>query len=120
MNVLFVQNQPLLATALQITLQKKGFNLIVSDLKSIPTGVLLHTQPAVVIADISTAIGISYLEEAKKLFIPVLVIAANNAHNNLQTAFDKGADDYISLPLSLSELALRVGILTLRSSVAVA
>jgi DNA-binding response OmpR family regulator len=98
-------------------MRSKGFDLVVSEDTTHANAVMAEVNPNIVIADISQGGGISYVEEAKKKNVPVIVISANGKENDLQNAFDKGADDYICLPLSLSELALRVSILT-RSSVA--
>ena len=117
MKVLFVQERPFLATALKLTMRSKGFDLIMfeDDLPAICK--IDEVKPQVVIADISQQNALSFVEEAKKNNLPVIVISANGKENELQQAFDKGADDYICLPLSLSELALRVSLLT-RSMVA--
>jgi two-component system OmpR family response regulator len=117
MKVLFVQEHPFLATALKLTMLSKGFDLIVSEDTMHASKVMNSVNPNIVIADISQGEGISYVTEAKKKNVPVIVISANGKENELQQAFDKGADDYVCLPLSLSELALRVSILT-RSRVA--
>ncbi len=111
MKVLFVQEKPFLAAALQLTMRSKGFELILSE-DTLPANLIINkVRPGVVIADISQENALSYVEEAKKNHLPVIVISANGKENELQRAFDKGADDYICLPLSLSELALRVRIL---------
>jgi DNA-binding response OmpR family regulator len=112
MKVLFVQEHPFLATALELTMSRKGFDLVVADETSHPNTVMNSVNPNIVITDISQGDGLCYVEAAKKKNVPVLVISANGKENELQQAFDKGADDYICLPLSLSELALRVSILT--------
>ncbi|MGI8637870.1 MAG: response regulator [Segetibacter sp.] len=111
MKVLFVQEKPFLAAALQLTMRSKGFELILSEDTSPANLIINKVKPGVVIADISQENALSYVEEAKKNHLPVIVISANGKENELQQAFDKGADDYICLPLSLSELALRVRIL---------
>lgn len=112
MKVLFVQEHPFLATALKLTMLSKGFDLILLQDNSNPHRVLEQLKPAVVIADISELNGLRYLEQAKLMNVPVIVISANDKEDNLQKAFEKGADDYICLPLSLTELALRVKVLT--------
>ena len=117
MKVLFVQEHPFLATALKLTMLSKGFDLVVSEDTSHPISVIEEVNPGLVITDISQGDGIAYVVEAKKKNVPVIVISSNGKEDQLQQAFDKGADDYICLPLSLSELALRVSILT-RSQVA--
>ena len=112
MKVLFVQEHPFLATALNLTMRSQGFDLVVSEDTSHANAVMNEVNPNIVIADISQGDGICYVEEAKKKNVPVIVISANGKENELQQAFDKGADDYVCLPISLSELALRVSILT--------
>jgi len=118
MKVLFVQEQTFLATALRLTLVTKGYDLVVSDDSQSPSTAIDATNPNIVIADISKRTGLLYVEEAKKKNVPVIVISKSGAEDELQKAFDKGADDYISMPLSISELALRVSILTKTKAVA--
>lgn len=117
MKVLFVQEQPFLATALKLTMLSKGFELIVSEDTSRPFSVIDEVNPNIIIADITQGAGINYVEEAKRKKLPIIVISSNGREDELQDAFDKGADDYLCLPISLSELALRVSLLT-RSRVA--
>jgi len=118
MKVLFVQEHPFLATALKLTMLSRGFDLILSQDNSNPHNVINEINPGVVIADISNGHGFSYVEEAKLMNVPVIVISANDKEEMLQKAFEKGADDYICLPLSLTELALRVSVLTRTKAVA--
>lgn len=111
MKVLFVQEHPFLATALKLTMLSKGFDLIVSEDTRHAFSVIDEINPNIVIADISQGDGIAYVAEAKKKNVPVIVISANGHEDQLQRAFDNGADDYLCLPLSLTELALRVSLL---------
>lgn len=117
MKILFVQEEPFLATALQLTMLSKGYDLVVSKDTSHAFSVMDEVNPNIVITDITQGDGMSYVTEAKRKNVPVIVISSNSREDQLQDAFDKGADDYICLPLSLSELVLRVSILT-RSRVA--
>ena len=112
MKVLFVQEHPFLATALKLTMLSKGFDLVVSEDTSHASSVINDVNPNIVITDITQSDGIAYVVEAKKKNVPVIVISANGNEDELQRAFEKGADDYLCLPLSLAELALRVSILT--------
>ena len=115
MKVLFVQEEPFLAPTLKLTMLLKGFNLVVSEDIVNASAVINEVNPHVVVADISKGEGISYVLEAKKKNMPVIVLSENGMETELQQAFDQGADDYLSLPISFSELALRVSILTRRS-----
>lgn len=112
MTVLFVQEQPFLATALKLTMRSKGFDLVVSEDNTPADCKIDEVKPQVVIADISQANALAFVEEAKKNNLPVIVISENGKESKLQEAFDCGADDYICMPLSFTELALRVRLLT--------
>ncbi len=118
MKVLFVQEQTFLATALRLALITHGYELIVSNEKISPSVAIETYGPHIIIADITRNSGFNYVEEAKKKNVPVIVICNNGGEDSLQKAFEKGADDYISMPLSFAELALRVNILTKKYSLA--
>ena len=118
MKVLFVQEQTFLATALRLTLLTKGYELVVSNESVSASRAIDLYNPNIVIADISRGRGLNYVEEAKKKNLPVIVISNNADEEELNKAFEKGADDYISMPLSFTELALRVSILTQKCAVA--
>ena len=112
MKVLLVQHNPVLSTALELTLKAKGYDLILSDANTQPNRTINNINPSIIIADITVDSGIHYIEAAKKKNLPVIVISENGEEDVLQQAFDKGADDYVSMPLSLYEVSLRVSILT--------
>lgn len=112
MKVLFVQEQPFLSAALSLTLSYKGYDLIYSNESSHPISTINQINPQILITDINHAKGIEYLLEAKKKNVPVIVISRNGKEDELQKAFNMGADDYMCVPLSFQELALRVSLLT--------
>ncbi len=112
MKVLFVQEQPTLMPALKLTLENRGFGLVVCNGTLNPHSVIDAVHPDIVIADITKERGLSYVKEAKSKNLPVMVLSSHDNDEKLQAAFEKGADDYITMPLSLPELALRVSLLT--------
>ena len=118
MKVLFVQEHPFLTTALKLTMLSRGFDLVLSQDTLHAHTVINEVNPGIVIADITQGNGINYVEEAKLKNVPIIVISANDTEDLLQKAFEKGADDYVCLPLSLSELALRASVLTRTKAVA--
>lgn len=111
MKVLFVQEKPFLSTALKLTLSLKGYDLVFSPSNSLPVSIIDEVNPAVLITEINTVVGIKYLIEAKKRNVPVIVISQNGKEDELQRAFNLGADDYMCIPLSLQELTIRVNLL---------
>lgn len=112
MKVLFMQEQPFLSTALKLTMRSKGYDIVFSENDTLSAGLIEKINPGVVIADISNGTNLQCIDEAKKNNVPVIVISSSEKEEELQLAFDRGADDYICLPLCFSELALRVNKLT--------
>jgi len=102
----------MLYTALKLTLRKKGFQLVVVSASSSPVSTICNLHPSVIITDITSAGSFNFIEEAKRKDLPVIVITKNGQENLLQIAFEKGADDYVIMPISIAEIALRVCILT--------
>lgn len=109
MKVLFMQEQPFLSTALKLTMRSKGYEVV---FKKDNTTTFEEVNPGVVVADISNGNNLTCIEEAKRHNVPVIVVSNGEKEEELQIAFDHGADDYICLPLCFSELALRVNKLT--------
>lgn len=66
MKVLFVQENPILPTALSLTLMAKGFSLIFSSRSKNYLFQVEHENPAVIILDLANPNWCSYLAEAKK------------------------------------------------------
>ncbi|WP_207494967.1 response regulator transcription factor [Aridibaculum aurantiacum] len=113
MKVLFVQSKPALTAALQLTFLRQGYQLLFcnSAIEAIET--LLKHDVALVVVDIMTpAIGLEFVSTIKKYELPVIVLSALGHEEQLQKAFEMGADDYVNLPYSFNELSLRVNLLT--------
>ena len=53
-----------------------------------------------------------------KNFIPILMITARDAFDDMQTGFSSGTDDYMIKPVNVNEMVLRVGALLRRSQIA--
>lgn len=115
MKVLFIQEQTFLATALRLAFITKGYDLHVSNENISPETTIEAYNPSIIIADITKGRGYNYVEEAKRKNVPVIVICNNAGENNFEKAIDKGANDYLSMPLSFAELVLKVNTLTQNS-----
>jgi DNA-binding response OmpR family regulator len=50
--------------------------------------------------------------------IPVMIITAKDAFDDMQTGFSSGSDDYMVKPVNVNEMVLRVGALLRRSQIA--
>jgi DNA-binding response OmpR family regulator len=113
MKVLFVQEEPLLATALKLTLQKEGYEVNFCKNATEAVKALNAYHPDLLIADIMLYQKRKQLSSgARRKKIPVILLGSSSSEEQLQLAFDLEADDYAALPLSLPELSLRVNKLT--------
>ena len=113
MKVLFVQSKPALAAALQLTLLRQGFEVIFCKSAFEAIDNILRHRPQLVVLDIMTpAIGVKFVSAVKKYNLPVIVLSAFGHEEQLQKAFDLGADDYVNLPFSMNELTLRLNLLS--------
>jgi DNA-binding response OmpR family regulator len=109
MKVLFVQKEPLLATALKITLGKEGYEVIFCKNSNQALHFITSSQADFLIADIVLLKdALQMISTAKDRNIPVIILSKHGYEDQLQAAFDLEVDDYVSLPLSLPELSLRV------------
>jgi DNA-binding response OmpR family regulator len=113
MKVLFVQNKPALAAALQLTLLRQGFEVIFCKSATEAVDNILKYDPKLVVLDIMTpSMGLEFVKTMKNYNLPVIVMSAFGHEEQLQKAFEMGADDYVNLPYSMNELTLRVNLLS--------
>src|SRR5205085_347215 len=119
MKVLFVQNKPAMATALQLTFIKQGFEVIFTPNSTDAIECIFKHRPKLVILDIMTPTsGVEFVSALKKYNIPVIVLTALGDEVQLQKAFDLGADDYMNQPYSMAELSLRANLLVKAKAIA--
>jgi DNA-binding response OmpR family regulator len=113
MKVLLVQSKPMLATALQLTFLRQGFEVIFCSSATEAVDNILRHQPKLIILDMLTpSVGVEFVSGLKKMNLPIIVLSAFGSEEQLQKAFDMGVDDYVNLPYSMSELLLRANLLT--------
>jgi DNA-binding response OmpR family regulator len=119
MKVLFVQEEPMLATALKLTLLKEGYEISFCKTAGEAINAMRASHPDILIADIALSQKSKQLvSDAKRNKIPIILLGNSASEEQLQLAFDMEADDYAASPLSLPELSLRVNKLTHHRSVA--
>jgi DNA-binding response OmpR family regulator len=113
MKVLFVQSKPMLATALHLTFLSQGFEVIFCNSAFSAVENIVKHDPKLVILDMMVpSIGVEFVSAIKKFNLPIIVMSAFGSEEQLQKAFDNGADDYVNMPFSMSELVLRTNLLT--------
>lgn len=112
--LLLAEDDDLLASLLNFRLKKAGYDvLLASDGQQVKE--LLKTQiPDIIVSDImmpyfSGIELIDFVRNELKSQVPVIIISSAGNEQNVLSAFELGANDFISKPVSPSELLVRVG-----------
>lgn len=111
--LLLAEDDELLASLLNFRLEKGGYEVQVSsDGRAVKEHLAEHT-PDLIISDImmpyfSGMELIDYVRKELNLSTPIIIISSAGNEENVLTAFELGANDFISKPISPSELLVRV------------
>ncbi|MFV8782703.1 response regulator [Microbulbifer sp. SA54] len=119
MNILLVEDDPLLAQGLQQALRQAEYSVVHTAQGEHADGLLLAQEMDLMILDLGLPDidGLDVLRRlrARKHRIPVLVLTARDGIDQQVQALDLGADDYLEKPFDLRELEARVRALLRRS-----
>lgn len=111
--LLLAEDDELLASLLNFRLKKGGYEVHVSrDGREVKEHLSEHT-PDLIISDImmpyfSGMELIDYVRTELNLKTPIIIISSAGNEENVLNAFELGANDFISKPVSPSELIVRV------------
>ena len=112
--LLLAEDDELLASLLNYRLEKGGYLVhLVHDGKEVKE-FLKTSIPDIIVTDImmpyfSGIELVDYVRNELQLQIPVIIISSAGNEENVLNAFELGANDFISKPVSPSELLVRVG-----------
>lgn len=111
--VLLADDDMLLASLLNHRLKRAGYEVMHnSDGKEVKEYLQTHT-PDIIVSDImmpyfSGIELIDYVRNELNSKIPIIIISSAGNEENVLSAFEMGANDFISKPVSPSELLVRV------------
>ncbi len=111
--LLLAEDDELLASLLDFRLKKGGYEVCLSrDGKEVKEH-LAHTMPDIIVSDImmpyfSGLELIAYVRNELQSNIPIIIMSSAGNEENVLNAFEMGANDFISKPVSPSELMVRV------------
>lgn len=111
--LLLAEDDELLASLLNFRLEKGGYEVQVSsDGREVKEHLAEYT-PDLIISDImmpyfSGMELIDYVRNELNLSTPIIIISSAGNEENVLTAFELGANDFISKPISPAELMVRV------------
>lgn len=113
MKILVAEDEPMLLKTIELKLKKEGYEVISTTDGREAIAKIQETNPDMVITDIMMPYAsgleiVSFLRGEGIKKIPVIILSAMEQEKVVMEAFELGADDYITKPFSLNELAIRV------------
>jgi DNA-binding response OmpR family regulator len=109
--VLVVDDEEAIAEAVRARLQSEGFDVVVAGDGPEAIDLCAEVHPDLVVLDLMLP-GMDGLEVCKQIqrdrWVPVLMLTARTEEADKVAGFAVGADDYLTKPFSLRELAVRV------------
>ncbi|WP_339704378.1 response regulator [uncultured Kriegella sp.] len=111
--LLLAEDDELLASLLTFRLEKGGYKVCLSrDGKAVKEH-LSREMPDIIVSDImmpyfSGIELIDFVRNELKSNVPIIIISSAGNEENVLSAFELGANDFISKPVSPSELLVRV------------
>lgn len=113
MKILVAEDEPMLLKTIELKLRKEGYEVITTSDGREAAAKIEETDPDMVITDIMMPYvsGLEIVSIVRKRIhkkIPIIMLSAMEQEKVVMEAFELGADDYITKPFSLNELAIRV------------
>lgn len=113
MKILVAEDEPMLLKTIELKLKKEGYEVITTSDGREAAAKIEETDPDMVITDIMMPYvsGLEIVSIVRKRIhkkIPIIMLSAMEQEKVVMEAFELGADDYITKPFSLNELAIRV------------
>jgi DNA-binding response OmpR family regulator len=109
--VLVVDDEDAIAEAVRARLQSEGFDVVIASDGPQAIEACASARPDLVVLDLMLP-GMDGLEVCKQIqrdtWVPVLMLTARAEEVDKVAGFAVGADDYLTKPFSLRELAVRV------------
>jgi len=109
--ILVVDDEEAIAEAVRARLENEGYRVLVAHDGPQALAVAAEEHPQLVVLDLMLP-GMDGLEVCSELqrdrWVPVLMLTARTEESDKIAGFAVGADDYLTKPFSLRELAVRV------------
>lgn len=120
-NILVVDDNERITKLIEIYLKREGFNVFHGENGEAALDILDKLKIDLIISDIMMPNMDGY-ELVKALRVanynlPILMVTAKNTYPDKKMGFELGADDYMTKPIDMDELILRVKALLRRSKV---
>ena len=120
-NILLVDDNKKIRKLMEIYLIKDGFNIFHGENGREALDVLDNTKIDLIVADIMMPKmdGYELVKELRdaKYELPILMVTAKDTYPDKKMGFELGADDYMTKPIDMEEMVLRVRALLRRSKI---
>jgi two-component system, OmpR family, KDP operon response regulator KdpE len=111
--VLVVDDEPPIVRAVAANLRVRGYEVLTAASGEAAMAAVETHRPDCVVLDLGLP-GVDGLEVLRRLRtwtqVPVVVLTALDGERDKVTAFDLGADDYVTKPFGVAELMARIGV----------
>ncbi len=112
-HLLLAEDDELLASLLEYRLKLAGFELIMAQDGKEVKEYLTKETPDIIVSDIMMTYFsgielVDFLRNTLHSQIPVIIISSAGNEENVLSAFELGANDFIAKPVNPSELLVRV------------
>ncbi|GAA4459985.1 hypothetical protein GCM10023093_01880 [Nemorincola caseinilytica] len=111
--ILLIEDDALIQKAVELKFKKEGFEVVCSGDGKEGIEKLMSEAPDVVITDLMLPYtsGLEVVSAVRAITdrtIRIVVVSGMGQEQVVEEAFELGADDYITKPFSLNELAIRI------------
>lgn len=110
MNILLVDDEPAIVTALSPVLQSQGYFITSAESAASALKTAEMKQFDLVLLDLGLpdADGVEIIGKLKQLCHAVIILSARHQEAEKVRALDEGADDYVNKPFGIEELLARI------------
>ena len=109
--ILVIDDESQIRMLLEITLSAKGFHIAEASTGKEGLALAASILPACIILDLGLPDmdGLDVLKRLREWYVkPVIILSVRSAEEDIVTALDSGANDYLSKPFRTGELLARV------------
>lgn len=119
--ILIVDDSPKIRRLLEVFLKMEGFDILLAEDGAQVISILENHVVDLILADIMmpNMDGFQLVKTLRENHndVPVLMITAKNTFADKKLGFDLGADDYMTKPIDIEEMLLRIKALLRRSKI---
>ncbi len=109
--IVAVDDEPDILRVLELALGDEGFDVVPVQRSTLAAQVVRERRPSLVLLDLMMPEmdGYEVMEQVRAFSaVPIIVLTARGSNRDVVSGLERGADDYLSKPFNLGELAARV------------